>query len=58
MPGRGTQQRTVRMPDELWQAALALAKRRGETVSDVIRAALERYVAEDNLSDGEQQTSS
>lgn len=47
MPGRGTQQRTVRMPDELWQAALALAKRRGETVSDVIRAALERYVRED-----------
>lgn len=46
MPGRGTPQRPIRIPDELWQAAQVAAKRRGETVSDVVRAALERYVAE------------
>lgn len=36
--------RAVRVPDELWEAAQAVAKERGETVSDEIRAALERYV--------------
>ncbi|HEU5008809.1 MAG TPA: hypothetical protein VFT67_17695 [Jatrophihabitantaceae bacterium] len=46
MPGRGTPKRPIRIPDALWQAALATAKRRGETVADVVRAALERYVAE------------
>lgn len=35
------------MPDELYEAAKAKAKRRGETLSDVVRAALERYVVED-----------
>lgn len=37
--------RNVRVPDELWQAALLKAQDRGETVSDVVRRALERYVA-------------
>ena len=37
--------RNVRVSDELWQAAQAKAEERGETVSDVIRQALERYVA-------------
>ena len=46
MPGRGTQHRGIRISDELWRAAKETAKRRGETVADVIRAALERYVAE------------
>jgi hypothetical protein len=36
--------RAVRVPDELWDAAKAKAAGRGETVSDVIRRALERYV--------------
>jgi antitoxin component of RelBE/YafQ-DinJ toxin-antitoxin module len=36
--------RAIRIPDDLWQAALAAAERRGETVSDVVRRALQRYV--------------
>lgn len=39
-----TPQRTIRVPDELWQAVKEKAKRRGETVTDVIVAALKRYV--------------
>jgi hypothetical protein len=35
--------RNVRV-DELWDRALAVAHRRGETLSQVIRAALVRYV--------------
>ncbi len=38
-----TPRRTVRVPDEVWQAAQAKAEERGETLSDVIRRALERY---------------
>jgi len=34
----------VRIPDDLWSAAQALAASRGETVSDVIRSALLGYV--------------
>jgi predicted HicB family RNase H-like nuclease len=41
----GTPLRNVRVPDDLWQAAMAKALDRGETLSDVIRKALERYVA-------------
>lgn len=37
--------RAVRVDDELWSAALDAATRNGETVSDVIRAALGAYVA-------------
>lgn len=36
--------RAIRIPDDLWQAALAKAAERGDTVSEVVRKALERYV--------------
>lgn len=36
--------RTVRVPDEQWDAAKAVAKARGESVSQVVRDSLERYV--------------
>ena len=36
--------RAIRVPDTLWHAALAKAAERGETVSGIVRAALERYV--------------
>jgi predicted HicB family RNase H-like nuclease len=39
-----TPSRNVRVPDELWQATQAKAAKNGETVSDVVRRALEKYV--------------
>jgi hypothetical protein len=36
--------RSFRIPDELYEAAQATAAEKGETVSDVIRKALEKYV--------------
>jgi predicted transcriptional regulator len=39
-----TRHRTIRVPDDLWQHAQAIAKARGETLSDIIRDALRRYV--------------
>lgn len=36
--------RTMRVSDELWEAAQVVAASRGESLSDVIRAALVRYV--------------
>ena len=36
--------RSVKVSDDLWLAAQATAERRGEVLSEVIRAALERYV--------------
>jgi hypothetical protein len=36
--------RNIRVPNDLWQMAMAKAVERGETVSDVVRRALERYV--------------
>lgn len=36
--------RAIRVPDDLWKAAKAVAKERGETLSDVMRAALVEYV--------------
>jgi hypothetical protein len=36
--------RSIRVEDALWAAALAKAGERGETVSAVVRKALERYV--------------
>jgi predicted DNA-binding protein len=48
MPGRGTRHHAIRIPDDLWQAALAKAERRGETVAEVIREALRRYVEQDD----------
>jgi hypothetical protein len=41
---KGTTLRAVRVPDELWTAALEATAERGETVSDVIRRALREYV--------------
>lgn len=41
---RGTTLRNVRIADPLWDRAKEIAERRGESVSDVLRAALERYV--------------
>lgn len=40
-----TPQRTVRVPDDVWAAAKAKAEERGDTLSDVIRRALQRYVS-------------
>ena len=39
-----TPQHTVRIDDELWDAAQRIAARRRETVSDVVRHALVEYV--------------
>jgi hypothetical protein len=41
-----TPTRTVRVPDDLWQAAKRAAADNGETVTDVIVRALKRYVRE------------
>lgn len=47
MPNQpATPTRTVRVPDELWQAAMRVAHDRGETVTAVIIRALVRYVRE------------
>lgn len=43
--GGPTPLRNVRVADDLWVPALALAKERGETLTSVIEAALKRYVA-------------
>lgn len=39
-----TPHRTVRISDELWEAAQRIAEVRGETVSDEVRAGLTWYV--------------
>jgi hypothetical protein len=44
--GRNEPIRGIRVSDELWLAALRVAADRGETVSEVVRRALERYVRE------------
>ena len=36
--------RGIRIPDDLWQAALTLARSRGENLSDIIRNALTTYI--------------
>lgn len=41
---RGTTLRNVRVADDLWHRAKDIAEMREETLSDVIRAALEEYV--------------
>lgn len=43
---KGTVHRTVRVEDGLWYAAKAVADARGETMSGVIRAALDLYAAD------------
>ena len=45
MPNQpATPHRTVRVPDELWEAVKRAAADQGETVTDVILRALRRYV--------------
>lgn len=39
-----TPARSVRVPDALWQAAKERADVKGETVTDVLLRALQRYV--------------
>jgi len=41
---KGTTRRAVRVDDELWHAALTLAKSNGENLSDIIRQALTHYI--------------
>ena len=41
---RGTAIRNLRVGDALWSAARAVAEEREESLSDVMRAALEEYV--------------
>jgi hypothetical protein len=41
---KGTTLRNVRIPDELWDAALAKAEAEGTNVSEVLRKYLERWV--------------
>lgn len=41
-----TPHRSVRVPDELWEAAKRAAADNGETVTDVLLRALKRYVRE------------
>lgn len=43
--------RAVRVPDDLWEQAKRVAADRDETVAEVIRRALERYVASHPLGD-------
>ena len=45
MPRRRMIQRSIRVPDTLWNAALAKSIEREENLSEVIRKALERYVS-------------
>ena len=47
MPNQpATPNRTIRVPDEEWEPARRVAADRGETLTDVIRRALRRYVRE------------
>ncbi|MEU2339943.1 YlcI/YnfO family protein [Streptomyces sp. NPDC013172] len=45
--------RNIRVPDGLWEAAKAKAKAEGRTLTDVIVAALHRYVASRPTQDSE-----
>lgn len=36
--------RNVRVPDDVWEAAAKIAADRGESMSEVIRASLRRYI--------------
>ena len=39
-----TPRRAFRIPQPLWDAAMAKADEKGDNLSDVVRSALERYV--------------
>lgn len=40
-----TMPRSLRIPDEVWHAAVAKARAEGTTVTAVVVAALKRYIA-------------
>ena len=44
-PTGRTPKRNIRVPDEIWQAALDRAAENGETVTAVVVRALKRYAA-------------
>lgn len=44
MPSKGTPRRTIRVDDDLWNAALAAAEARGESLPEEIRNFLEQYI--------------
>jgi predicted HicB family RNase H-like nuclease len=44
MPKKPMKNRMIRVPDELWEAALTRADERGESLSEAIRTLLRRYV--------------
>lgn len=46
-----TPNRVIRVPDDLWFAAKRVAADRGESVAEVVRRALERYVRSHPLDD-------
>ena len=39
-----TPRRTIRVPEDLWQASITRAEQKDETVTDVVIRALKRYV--------------
>lgn len=42
-PRKDNPARAIRVPDDLWKRARERAAEKGETVSEVVRRALERY---------------
>jgi macrodomain Ter protein organizer (MatP/YcbG family) len=44
VPGKGTRRRSFRLEDDLWAAVQVAAAANGETVSEVVRRAIEDYV--------------
>lgn len=44
-----TPQRTIRIPDDVWAAAKAVAEHRGDNLSEVVRQSLERYIKRNPL---------
>ncbi len=43
---KGTKRRSIRIEDELWDAAQAIADGRGDNLSSIIRDALRQYLNE------------
>lgn len=46
---KGTTRRTIRVDEELWTDAQRVTAERGESVSEIVRVALSRYVAAEYL---------
>jgi hypothetical protein len=46
VPTKGTTRHAIRIPDDLWSAALAKARERGDKLSQIIRQALVAYLDE------------